>query len=201
MRFWQQKFGLLGLWLALVATNAWTQDFDTAGVKFDRRIDVAGNSLVLNGAGVRYKAVFKVYAAGLYIPANLPSKPDTPEEVLALTGPQRIAITMLREVDSNELGKLFTKGVQDNVPRGDFAKLIPGLVRMGGVFSEHKKLLPGEVFTLDWVPGTGTVISIKGKAQGEPFKEPEFFRAMLSIWLGKSPADSLLKEALLGKPR
>ncbi len=30
-------------------------------------------------------------------------------------------------------------------------------------------------------------------------KEPEFFNALLGIWLGKSPADAQLKDALLGQ--
>ena len=37
------------------------------------------------------------------------------------------------------------------------------------------------------------------KAAGEPIKEPEFFTALMKIWLGKSPADAQLKNALLGK--
>jgi hypothetical protein len=35
----------------------------------------------------------------------------------------------------------------------------------------------------------------------EPIKEPEFFTALMSIWLGPAPADSQLKDALLAKPR
>ena len=50
---------------------------------------------------------------------------------------------------------------------------------------------------IDWVPGKGTVITVKGVVQGEPFKEPEFFNALMSIWLGPVPADYKLKEALL----
>ncbi len=53
---------------------------------------------------------------------------------------------------------------------------------------------------IDWVPGTGTVITVKGVPQGEPFKEPEFFNALLRIWLGPNPADWKLKDALLGQP-
>ncbi len=34
----------------------------------------------------------------------------------------------------------------------------------------------------------------------DPIPEPEFFNGLLRIWLGKSPADHLLKDALLGKP-
>ena len=198
MRDWKHKLRTQVFWLALCTPAVWAQDLDVGGVRFERRLDVGGNTLALNGAGIRYKAVFKVYAAGLYVPANLATKPSTPDALLAVTGPRRLAITMLREIDSNELGKLFTRGVEDNVPRSEYAKLVPGLIRMGEVFARHKRLMPGDTFTIDWVPGSGTVISVKGQPQGEPFKEPEFFNALLRIWVGKSPADHLLKEALLG---
>ena len=52
---------------------------------------------------------------------------------------------------------------------------------------------------MDWLPGTGTQVTVKGVPQGEPFKEPEFFNALLGIWLGSQPADWKLKDALLGK--
>jgi hypothetical protein len=45
----------------------------------------------------------------------------------------------------------------------------------------------------------GTSILVNGKPQGEPTKEPEFFTALIRIWLGNSPADAQLKEALLGR--
>ena len=35
--------------------------------------------------------------------------------------------------------------------------------------------------------------------QGEPFREPEFFQALLRIWLGPVPADWKLKDSLLGR--
>ncbi len=168
---------------------------DVAGVKFEDMIDQRGSKLVLNGAGVRYKAVFKVYSAGLYVP----KKSTSAEEVLSMAGPKRISITMLRDIDSNELGKLFTRGVEDNAPKTEMSKLIPGLIRMGQVFSDQKKLVTGDNFTFEWVPGTGGVLTVKGKAQGEPFKEAEFYIALLRIWLGPVPADYKLKEALLGK--
>lgn len=181
--------------MSLLCTPASAQDTDVGGVRHPANVSVQGTTLQLNGAGIRYKAVFKVYTAGLY----LGQRADTPEAVLASTGPKRLHITMLREIDANELGKLFTRGVEDNTPKGEYARLVPGLIRMGEVFSVHKRLLPGDTFTIDWLPGQGTVIAVKGVAQGQPFKEPEFFQALMRIWLGKHPADHLLKDALLGK--
>ena len=52
---------------------------------------------------------------------------------------------------------------------------------------------------MDWLPGKGTLVSVKGVPQGEPFKEPEFFNALLGIWLGGKPADEQLKKAMLGQ--
>jgi hypothetical protein len=184
----------LPLFLALPAAGA--EPVTAGGVPFDPMAQVQGRTLQLNGAGVRYKAVFKVYAAGLY----LESKAATAAEVQALRGPKRISVTMLRDIDSTELGRLFSRGMEDNMDKAAFSKLIPGVLRMSQIFSDHKKLLTGEVFTVDWLPGTGTVVTVKGVPQGEPFKEPEFFNALLGIWLGPQPADWKLKEALLGKP-
>ncbi len=191
-------FKALVLTLGLMAgavMSAHAQTTDVNGVKFQETMDLRGSKLVLNGAGTRYRAIVKVYTAGLY----LPKKTEAPEEVLAMPGAKRITITMLRDIDSTELGKLFTRSVEDNVSRTDFSKVVGGLVRMGQIFADQKKMATGDNFTIDWIPGTGTIITIKGQVQGDPFKEPEFFTAMMSIWLGKSPADRNLKDALLGK--
>ena len=179
--------------LAPIAAPA--QAIEVAGVKFEPTVQVSGAKLQLNGAGVRYKAIFKVYAAGLY----LGSKAVTPEAALAAPGPKLLQIVMLREIDGNELGKLFTRGMEQNAAREDFSKSIPGIMRMSDVFSTRKKLAAGESFALEWVPGSGTVIIVNGKPSGEPIKEPEFYSSLMKIWLGNSPADSTLKEALLGK--
>ncbi len=168
---------------------------EVAGVKYDGHVEVAGQKLVLNGAGIRYKAIFKVYTAGLYLNA----KATTPEAVLANTGPKRMHIQMLRDIDGEELGKLFTKGMEQNATREEFGRSISGVLRMSEIFVQKKKLKTGESFGVDYIPGSGTVIFVNGQLiPGDPIKEAEFFNVLLKIWLGKSPADSDLKVALLG---
>ena len=190
LKQWAVALGAL-----LLAATAFAQ-VTVSGVKYDETSDVRGARIHLNGAGVRYKAIFKVYAAGLY----LPKKADSPDQALAMPGAKRISITTLREIDSSELGKLFSRGIEDNMEKAAFSKLIPGVLRMSQIFSEHKKLNSGDNFMIDWVPGVGTIITVKGVQQGEAFKEPEFFNALLRIWLGPNPADWKLKDALLGRP-
>jgi hypothetical protein len=179
---------------ATLAGGASAQVTEVSGVKFNNKVNVAATSLVLNGAGTRYKAIFKVYSAALY----LPNKAATPEAVLANTGPKRMHVVMLRDIDANELGKLLTRGMQDNSSREEFTKAISGTIRLGEMFAAKKRLAAGEQFTVDFVPGQGTVITVNGQVQGEPVKEPEFFSALMRIWLDGKPADALLKDALLG---
>jgi hypothetical protein len=171
------------------------QTVELAGVKYPPSVALAGSNLVLNGAGVRYKFVIKVYTAGLY----MGSKAGTTEAVLAVPGPKRMQVVMLRDIDANELGKLFTRGMQDNTTREEFSKLIAGTLRLAEMFAAKKKLNKGDSFSVDYVPGTGTTVLVNGQPQGEPIKEPEFFSALLRIWLGPNPADGALKDALLGK--
>ena len=176
------------------ATTA-TQPLVVSGVRFEPQVELQGQRLLLNGAGLRYKAVFKVYVAGLY----LGQKASTPAEVRDQAGPKRLRVSMLRDIDSAELGKLFSRGMEDNMDKAAFAPLIPGVLRMSQIFSDHKRLRAGDEFTVDLLPGAGVQVCVKGIAQGEPIREPAFFDALLGIWLGPQPADWKLKEALLGR--
>ena len=67
----------LCLSLAVSAASVAAAPVELAGVTLQDRAVVADTPLVLNGAGIRYKAVFKVYTAGLY----LGTKASTTEEV------------------------------------------------------------------------------------------------------------------------
>ncbi len=180
--------------VCLLSINSSAATVDVNGVKFEDQTQLNGSTLQLNGAGTRYKAIFKVYAAGLYTGKQV----HTPDEVVNQPGPKRLTVTMLRTVDAKELGKLLTRGMEDNVDKASMSKLIPGLIRMGEIFASQKPMVEGDNFMIDWIPGTGSVITVKGQVQGEPFKEPEFFKALMMIWLGQVPADHKLKEALLG---
>jgi len=184
---------------ALLATGclggpAWSETVEVANVKYETALDLAGQKLQLNGAGVRYKFVVKVYTAGLY----LPHKAGTTADVLAMPGPKRIHISMLRDIDGNELGKLFTKGIEANVTREEFSKAINGVLKLSEIFASRKQLNSGDNFSVDYVPGLGSTVVLNGKPLGETIKEPEFFSALLRIWLGDKPADDNLKDALLG---
>jgi len=179
---------------ALVGVGASAATTVIHGVKVEDSALVGGATLQLNGAGTRYKGPFKVYVGDLYTTKKVSSL----EELVAAPGPKRLTMTFLREIEAGPFGKLLTRGVEDNVPKTEMSKLVPGLIRMGDIFTVNKLLVPGDVITIDWIPGTGMVVTAKGKVQGEPFKGPEFYKAIMSIWFGSVPADHSLKDAMLG---
>jgi len=180
--------------LAAMALGTAAQPLDLAGAKFEPQLQVAGAALGLNGAAIRYKVVFKVYAVGLYLPA----KAATLEAVVAQPGPKRIHAVMLRDVTGSELGKNFAHHFEDNVTREEFAASISQIFRFGELFASRKTMKSGDSFTLDWIPGVGTVISINGVPQGEPYPGAAFYTGMLKLWIGDRDSAGV-RAALLGQ--
>lgn len=163
-------------------------------IPFPDNISLAGQHLVLNGAGVRYKLVFKMYALGLY----LPQKSTSVDEILDMPGPKRVRMVALRDVPMSEFGRLTARGIQAHATREDFVKILPDIARIGELYSSFDRAFQGDEVLLDWLPGTGMVVHFRGEKRGDPFVEPELFRTILKIWLGDKPADVQLKAALLG---
>jgi hypothetical protein len=178
----------------LVGAAALANTVDIAGVKVEDSATVSGTKLQLNGAGIRYKGPFKVYVAELYTSKKVANL----EELIAAPGPKRMVLVMTREIEAGPFGKLLTRGMEDNNPKAEMSKLVPGLMKMSELFTIHKNFVAGDVILMDWTPGTGLVVTVKGKVQPEVFKEPEFFKALMGIWLGPSPAYWKLKENLMG---
>ena len=190
MRFMKPLLGVIVS--ALLSASAMAATIDLAGVKVEDSAVVGGAKLPLNGAGIRVKFL-KIYVGELFVG----KKVHTLQELIAAPGPKRLKMTFLREVDSNAFGKLLTRGVQDNVAKDQYSRMVPGLIRMGEMFGSNKSLGPGDVVTNDWIPGTGLVVTVKGKVQGEPITDPELFHGLMSIWFGPNPGDWKLKDAML----
>lgn len=168
---------------------------DVGGVKLDDTVRLANQELKLNGAGIRYKAIFKVYVAGLY----LPEKKSAVQDVLAAPGPKRVTIVMLRDVSNEELGRGFMSGIQQNSDKNEKAKLIMQLQKFGEIFASIPELKKGDVLTTDWIPGSGTVVHFNGKKVSDVLPDVAFYNALLKIWLGDKPVDAQLKPLMLGE--
>ncbi|MES2037765.1 MAG: chalcone isomerase family protein [Pseudomonadota bacterium] len=194
MRLNKTVMRLAGLALAM-CMSVQASATEVAGVKFDESVQVGGTELKLNGAGIRYKAIFKVYAAGLY----LKEKKTTVPEVLASAGPRRVTIVMLRDLSNEEFGRGFMTGIQQNTEKAEKSKMTSQFIRFGELFASVPELKKGDVMTNDWIPGVGTVVALNGKKMGDPYPDLGFYNALLRIWLGESPVDRSLKKAMLAE--
>ena len=169
---------------------------DVAGVKVDERAKLAGQDLVLNGAGIRYAAAgfVRVYVAALY----LPQKKNTSSDIGALKGPRHMQLTLLREINSNDFSKALLAGMRANLSAAEQQRHFDSLLKLGSIFGQIPSLKKGESITIDSIPGTGSMILVNGKRVGEVFQDETFFQALIQIWIGPKPIDDSLKPVLLG---
>ena len=183
----------------LVAASTLASAAEVAGVSLADTVQLAPGSppLVLNGAGLRKRAFFQVYAIGLYLAA----KKSSPPEVLSLAGPKRVAIRMLRDVDADQFADALADGIRQNHSEADAKALEPRLKELTAIMSEMKEAKKGMSIALDWAPGTGTLVQIEGKPAGKAITGEDFYRGLLRVWLGDDPVQADLKKALLGQPQ
>jgi len=170
---------------------------EVAGVKLEDKVRIAPNApeLVLNGAGVRTRFVVKVYVAGLY----LPEKKSVPADVLALGGPKRVAMTMLRDVTAQQLSDALTDGFAANNAPADQDRYKTQLGELTAIMASLGAAKKGDVVAFDYLPDVGTRVLLNGEAKGKPIPEEGFYRGVLRVWLGDKPADADLKKGLLGQ--
>ena len=184
------------LWWAMCSLGVQAQQV-VEGVRFERDTVVQGQSLVLNGAGLRAMMIIKVYAAGLYLPQVAKTAP----QALSAAGAKRVRIVMLRNVSAQRLAGNLLSGVQETTPTtAETQALAPRLETLRQSMLTVGEVLRGQDIALDYVPGEGTRVSVDGRLLGDPIPGADFYAALLRIWLSDDAADQGLRRELLGLP-
>jgi hypothetical protein len=180
-------------WLALSIPAA--QAADVEGVRFDDKTRLGAAELALNGAGLRSRLFFKVYAIGLY----LPEKKTVAADLLAQKGAKRLHIVTLRELTAEQFADALVEGVKKNTAESETTALAARLEQFRAIILSLKTAAKGATVQIDWLPDTGTRLTFNGERKGEDIPGEDFYRALLKIWLGEKPAQEDLRDALLGK--
>jgi len=180
---------LIGVMALVVTTTVCAVEIE--GVRLDDKASVGGQDLVLNGAGVRKRAIFKVYVGSLYVPA----KSRSMQEVLA-NGPRRIQLNILRNLSADQLIGAVADGLKQNLPPGEMDAMAVPMGELAAIMKSFGEAKEGSVVTLDFVDGA-TLISLNGAARGT-IDGVAFNEALTKIWIGEHPAQLDLKKALLG---
>jgi hypothetical protein len=161
---------------------------EVEGVPVADTVQAGGQTLVLNGAGVRKKTFlgFKVYVGALY----LTQRSTDAAAVVAADAPKVLRITMMRDVDKESMQKAFREGIEANSP-GQGAALAARLKQVEDSFPPEFK--EKQVLIVSYVPGQGTTVGIEG-TKTITVEGKDFADALFRIWLGPKPSDGGLED-------
>jgi hypothetical protein len=177
---------LLKFWLAFLCL---LPVLGHAADNFPAQQTFAGQALTLNGKGIRTKAFFNLYTAGLYLQA----KSTDAAAILAANTPTAMRL----EITSS----MITSARMEEAVREGFKKstadpaIQPRIEQLITVFKEPIK--DGDVY--DFVYKPTNVIIIKNGKQAATIAGADFKQAFFGIWLGANPVQASLKKALLGQ--
>ena len=177
--------------LASLAVAASALAAEVGGVKLDDRVTVGGKELVLNGAGVRSRAIFKVYVGALYLPAKAGDLAATLAQ-----SPRRVQMTLLRNLGSDDLVGALVDGMNANNSPQEMAAVKAQTDQLITIMKSIGEAKTGDVVTMDFVDGE-TRVGHNGKAIGA-IAGVAFNDALMKIWLGDKPVQADLKKAMLG---
>ena len=150
---------------------------------------LGGQKLVLNGLGLRKKAIFKVYVAGLY----LENKSPDPAAILDSSQVKRLELVFVRDVDREDIVDAWKDGFKKN--GADMNTFGPRIGTLNAWMTDIKEK-DSLIFLVE--PGKGLTVTVKGRVKGT-IPGDDFAKAFLAIWLGPSPPNKGLKAGLLGK--
>lgn len=179
--------------LVLSGVNLNLHAAELAGVNVADTLNMPnGETLVLNGMGLREKLWIDVYVGSLY----LARKANNVAEVLSQPGALRIQMNFVyKEVASDKLIKAWKEGFEKNQSPQMLKELQQRIERFYSFFNENA--IKDDLYVIDYIPGQGSSVSknntLLGTIEGEDFKN-----ALVEIWLGNSPADKGLKKGMLG---
>lgn len=189
------KLNQIVTFIAALSLAALVGAAEVEGVKLADKVRVgdSGPELVLNGAGVRTRVVFKVYVGALY----LPQKNAAASAILGDAGAKRVALHLLRDVTADQLLSALNDGLKANHTPEHLAKLDAQVKQLETIFKSVKAAKSGDTILIDFLGEPGTRITVNNEAKGT-IPGVDFGRALLRVWLGENPAEAALKKAMLG---
>lgn len=161
-----------------------------AGIILPDNLKIDDQTLVLNGMALRKKVIFKVYVAGLYLPA----KEKNSETILAADKTRCTVMHFVRSVDAGKISEAWFEGLQANTP-----KYSPELKNQFDVLATlMEDVKEGDKLVFTYRPGKGTEVKVKGVIK-QTLGDKAFADALFACWIGKKPGPGeSFKNGLLG---
>ncbi len=183
---------ILLLTAIVISSTAATAQMKVGGAVLPATETFHGETVKLNGAGVREKLWIDLYAAGLY----LNEKTTEAGKVLNAEKPMAIKLHIVSKlISSDKMIDAVTEGFEKST-NGNTAPIQKEIDTLISFFKEDIK--KNDVFDLVYLPSKGIIAYKNGEEKGVvPGKE--FKKALFGIWLSNNPADDNLKAKMLAR--
>ena len=177
----------------LLSATALAVEINGIAVPEHVQLGSTGPRLVLNGAGVRTRLIFKIYVAALYLPAKMSSG----EDILRDDQPRRLQLQMLRDLTSKELTTSMIEALNETLTPAERAPLESRMQQFNVILDTLHDVKLGTQIAIDYLPQSGTIILVDANEKGR-IPGADFNQALLRMWIGAHPRDVELRTALLG---
>lgn len=183
---------IIFVFIALMSAGLTSAQTEVGGVNLPNSETYQGQTLNLNGAGVREKLWIDLYAGGLY----LAKKSSDASAIVSANEPMSIKLHIVSKlITSEKMMDAVNEGFQ-NSTGGNTKPLSAEIKKFQGFFMEEIK--KNDVFDIVYIPAKG-VVAYKNDKELGTIDGMDFKKALFGIWLSNRPADDDLKEAMLGK--
>lgn len=150
--------------------------------------------LVLNGAALRKKyLIVDVYIGGLYL-EEASQDPDT--IISADTYKRMMFHVLLKRVSARKVANALNEALVINISKEEHQVLKPQIDLFLSLFDDIR-LHKGDEVTIDYVPGTGTIVHMPGR-EDAVLEGKDFYDALLKVWIGPQPVSKDFKQQMLG---
>ncbi len=177
----------------MLATTSSAATLD--GQRFDDSARLATQDLALNGLGLRAMVFIKVNVAALY----LPEKAATFRVIANMPGPKRLQLRLLTKTDADGFIDALFEGFEENCTKVEFAWLNARMQQLTQIINAIGNVVAGDSINFDFVLAVGTLITVNGVKKGAVIEAPDFYNAVLKIFIGEAPVDEQLKAGPLGR--
>lgn len=168
---------------------------DIESIHYASDTTVAGETLALNGAALRKKLFFKVYAAGLYLKTPTQNVAD----VMSDAGPARVRLGLLRDVSGESFIEALDDGLKANLTPEKEQAVAKELDELRTIMKQIGDVKVNDLVDFDYAPATGTTVSLNGRPVGNAIGGGRaLYNAVLAIWLGDKTIDNTLKTGMMG---
>lgn len=171
----------------LLPAPAWARwkldkkDFSSSYMKHDL-------SLPLRGVGVKTLFMMRVFVASFYVDTRVTAQ-QALEDI-----PKHLEVKFFTSIPGKDFANFTMKSMKQNVTAKEFIGISDRFALMKSLFPNVKS---GDVFSLTYKPGVGTIFTLNGVEKGV-VPGADFAKAIFSTWIGPKPIDNILKRQVLG---